>query len=123
LLSITSRLHDAPPSESSRPLSLRVIDSYASGEGRLEVRLLGLPIQRKRGPQLARSEAFRYLAEIAWAPQAILSNSELEWRQLDEFTAEVAARVGVDRVAVRLTFNETGELVQTFAKRPRSEAR
>jgi len=104
------------------PVSLRVTDSYNAGDGLLEVRLLGLPLQRKRGPELAHGEAFRYLAEIAWAPQAILANSELEWDELDERTVEVAARVGQTRIAVGLRFNEAGEIAETFADRPRAEA-
>ncbi len=52
------------------PLGLRVTDRYDGRDGRLEVRLLGLPLQRKHGTELARGEAFRYLAEIAWVPSA-----------------------------------------------------
>jgi hypothetical protein len=81
-----------------------------------------LPLQRKRGPQLAQGETFRYLAEIPWAPHAILANPELEWRELDERTAEVATRIGQERIAVRLIFNEAGEITQTIADRPRLEA-
>src|SRR6202012_3104188 len=40
------------------PISLRVIDSYQNENGLLEVRLGRLPVQRKRGPELARGEAF-----------------------------------------------------------------
>jgi hypothetical protein len=104
------------------PISLRVADTYDRGVGLLEVRLLGLPLQRDRGPQLAQGEAFRYLAEIPWAPHAILANPELEWRELDERTAEVATRIGQQRIAVRLIFNGAGEITQTIADRPRVEA-
>jgi hypothetical protein len=64
------------------PISLRVTDSYQDEQGLLEVRLGGLPLQRNRGPELARGEAFRYLAELAWAPPAVLANPSLEWRPL-----------------------------------------
>ncbi len=104
------------------PISLRVTDSYYDERGLLEVRLGRLPLQRNRGPELARGEAFRYLAEIAWAPLAILANPALEWLELDQRTAEVATRVGPDRIAVRLLFNESGEIAQTVAERPRAEA-
>jgi hypothetical protein len=103
------------------PLSLRVVDSYDAGDGRLEVRLLGLPLQRKRGPELAEGEAYRYLAEIPWAPQAIIANPQLEWRQLENRSVEVATRVRGRRLAVRLRFNDAGEIAQTFAERPRAE--
>ena len=39
----------------------------------------------------------RYLAELVWAPQAIASNRELDWRQLDEATVAVTAPVGATR--------------------------
>lgn len=104
------------------PISLRVIDSYQEESGLLEVRLGRLPLQRKRGPELSRGEAFRYLAELAWAPQAIVANPALEWVEVDERTAEVATRVGTDRIGVRFIFNEDGEISQTVAERPRIEA-
>ena len=56
------------------PLSLHVTDSYREDEGLLQVRLLGLPLQSKRGGELAAGEAFRYLAELPWVPQAMVLN-------------------------------------------------
>lgn len=104
------------------PVALHVTDSYDGRHGGLEVRLLGLPLQRSRGPQLSLGEAFRYLAEIAWVPQAIAANRDLEWRQLDEHSAEVSTWVAGERIAVRLRFDEAGEIAQTLAERPRMEA-
>lgn len=104
------------------PVALSVTDSYDGHDGLLEVCLLGLPLQRNRGPQLAVGEAFRYLAEIAWVPQAIIANPDLEWQELDERTAEVATWIAGERVAVRLIFDQAGELAQTVAERPRMEA-
>jgi hypothetical protein len=104
------------------PLALRVTDSYDGRDGLLEVRLLGLPLQRKRGAEFAQGEAFRYLAEIAWVPHAILSNPELEWRELDDRTVEVATNAVGERIAVQLIFNEEDEIAQTIARRPRAEA-
>ena len=104
------------------PVAMRVIDSYDGTTGRLEVRLLGMPLQRKGGPELAQGEAFRYLAEIAWVPPAILANPQLTWREVDGQTVEVATSVQNERIAVRLVFNEAGEIAQTIAERPRLEA-
>ncbi|HEY2650491.1 MAG TPA: DUF6544 family protein [Solirubrobacteraceae bacterium] len=104
------------------PFALRVTDSYDGHEGRLEVRLLGIPVQRRQGPELAQGEAYRYLAEIAWVPHAILANRQLEWRELDGRTVEVTTLVAGERIAVRLSFNENGEIVSTEAERPRLEA-
>lgn len=104
------------------PLAMRVVDSYDGQDGLLEVRVLGVPVQRKRGPELALGEAYRYLAEIPWVPQAILSNSQLEWRAVDEQTVEVATPVAGERLPLRLIFNAQGEITQTVAARPRLEA-
>lgn len=104
------------------PLTMRVADAYDGTEGRLDVSLLGLPLRRERGPELARGEAFRYLAEIAWVPEAILANPQLCWQEIDERTIEVATTVLDDRIAVRLIFDEVGDVVRTVAERPRLEA-
>jgi hypothetical protein len=57
-----------------------------------------------------------YLAEIAWVPHAILANPQLAWRELDRRTVEVATDVGA-RVAVRLVFNERGEIARPHVGR------
>jgi Family of unknown function (DUF6544) len=59
-------------------ISFRVTDSYQPPNGLLEVRLLGIPVQRNRGSELAFGERFRCLAELPWVPQAILANPQLE---------------------------------------------
>jgi hypothetical protein len=104
------------------PISMHVIDSYDEEDGRLDVRLLGLPVQRRPGPQVAQGEAYRYLAEIAWVPHAILANPQLMWRDVDERTVEVSTSVRSEQITVRLIFNERGEIVKTVAERPRLEA-
>lgn len=104
------------------PISLQVIDSYQNENGLLEVRLGRLPVQRKRGPELSRGEACRYLAELAWAPQAIVANAALEWVDVDESTVEVATLVGTERIGVHLIFDEDGQIARTVAERPRVEA-
>lgn len=104
------------------PLGLRVTDGYDGRDGLLEVRLLGLPLQRSRGPTVAQGEAFRYLAEIAWVPPAILANRHLRWREIDARTVEVATNAGGAQIAVRLIFNGHGDIEQTVAERPRLES-
>jgi hypothetical protein len=93
-------------------VSIRVRDWYRSGVGGLDVRLWGVvPVVRTSGEQFARGEAMRYLAEIAWAPQAMVANPALEWRQVDESTVELATHVACDRVAVLLHFDAAGDIV------------
>jgi hypothetical protein len=98
------------------PLGLRVVDDYADGDGVLEVRLLGLPLQRQRGPETTAGEALRYLAELSLVPHAIAHNRELEWRELDERKTEVAAQVGGERLSVEFEFNTDGDVVRGFSQ-------
>ena len=106
-------------------VSLRVVDRYSAGDGLLEARLFGLvPVMRQRGLDLAEGEALRYLAELAWVPQAMLANRELEWRELGTDSVEVATWVGPSRVSVRLEFDAAGDIVASSTdSRPRAEGK
>jgi hypothetical protein len=106
------------PAEAGVPRRVRVTQV-----GEMRARLLGLvPVMRARGRQVAEGEAIRYLAELAWVPQAMLANRRLEWRELDARSVEVATRVGSTRVALRLEFDAAGDLVGAATDaRPRTE--
>ena len=95
------------------PLSLRVVDDYADGDGKLDVRFLGLPLQRQRSPETVVGEALRYLAELPWVPHALAHNPELEWRELDGRKAEVATTVRGERLTVEVEFDADAEVVAT----------
>jgi hypothetical protein len=101
------------------PFGLRVVDAYDRGRGVLELRLIGVRVQRQRGPELDVGEAMRYLAELPWVPHAIERNSELEWRELDECSVEVATRVADERAAVTFEFDADGDIVRASAVRKR----
>jgi hypothetical protein len=51
------------------------------------------------------AEAYRYLTELPWVPQAMAGNTELEWRQVDDHAVEVATVVGDERPNVRIEFD------------------
>jgi hypothetical protein len=95
------------------PLALEVVDDYDRGEGKLEVRVFRVPVQRQRCRETVIGEALRYLAELAWAPHAIANNRELEWRELDDGKAEVATAVLGERLAVEVEFDGAGDIVRT----------
>lgn len=98
------------------PLALTVADGYAEGDGTLEVRALGVRLQRGRGPELTQGEALRYLAELPWVPHAIAINHELEWRRLDDGRVEVSTRVAGERPAVEIEFDEAGDIARVSSK-------
>jgi hypothetical protein len=98
------------------PLALRVVDDYADGDGKLEVCLIGLPLQQQRGPETTAGEALRYVAELPFVPPAIAHNPELEWRELDERRAEVSTHVGGERLTVELKADADGDIVETSSE-------
>lgn len=102
------------------PLALSVVDAYDGTSGELTVRLLGLPLQRERGPETSAGEALRYLAELPFVPPAFFHNQELEWRQLTPRSVEVAASINSERLSVAIEFDEAGDIVHTSSQmRPR----
>lgn len=100
------------------PLAMTVVDEFADGAGRLRVSLLGIPLQTQTGRETSVGEAMRYLAELVWAPQALAANRELEWRDVDERTVEVACAVGDTKAAVRWHFDDSGDPVRATGVRP-----
>ena len=94
----------------------QVIDAYVGGAGRLHVRLLGLlDIVNATGPHIDRAEALRYLAELPWAPDAILGNPSISWRMLDDDRAEAVLDVNGQRAVVRFRFDAAGDIAEVFA--------
>lgn len=104
--------------------ALRILDAYVRREGVLQARLLGsIPVARLSGPDLSLGEAYRYLAELPWAPDAIIGNPDLEWRLTARNIAEVrmATPQGAARVSFR--FDAAGDIVEMEAKdRPARDA-
>lgn len=105
------------------PLGLvRVKDVFSDGRGRLNAKLFGLlqVAGTSNSAELDRGEMMRYLAELAWAPDAILRNRHLKWRVLDETRIAVSAGDGARRAEVQLALDREGRIVEAFAPdRPR----
>jgi len=100
-------------------------DALAGGAGRFEIMALGfIPIVRaKHTTSLVRGELMRYLAEIAWAPDAILFNPALRWRVDGADSLSVSAGVGETASEILLNLDSEGRIVGAFAlDRPRSAA-
>ncbi len=92
-------------------LALTVVDEFRDGSGRLRLSLLGVPLRTQTGHELVVGEAMRYLAEL-------VSNRELDWRQVDETTVEVTAPVGATSAAVCWEFDSSGDMVRATGTRP-----
>ena len=95
---------------------IHVRDAFQHGEGHLTVKALGLiPIvSTKISLQLSRGELMRYLAEIAWIPDAILLNTELRSREVGPDTL-ASAGAGETAAEVVLTLDSEGRISAAFA--------
>jgi hypothetical protein len=98
-------------------------DALQNGEGRFDIMALGfIPIARAaHTAALVRGELMRYLAEIPWAPDAILLNPALRWREDGPEQLVVGAGAGDTAVEVTLNLDTDGRVAGAFAPdRPRS---
>jgi hypothetical protein len=105
------------------PLALRVADGFDGTHGHLRVSLLGIPLQTQTGPETDIGEAMRYLAELPWAPQAVATNRDLTWREVDESSVDVECSVGDATARVRWAFDANGDPVHVTGLRPRPVGR
>ncbi|MDB5395525.1 MAG: hypothetical protein JWM91_3031 [Rhodospirillales bacterium] len=102
---------------------ISVRDALQDGQGRLDVTALGI-IRLSRAEHssaLIRGELMRYLAELAWAPDAILLNTRLRWRVDGPDRLIVTAGEGETAAEVVLNLDSQGRIAGGFAPdRPRS---
>jgi hypothetical protein len=95
--------------------TVKVVDAYEDGCGRLDARLWGLVrVAHGTGPAIDRGELLRYLAELPWCPFAFVANPALRVRSEDDRLV-----VGIGDVEARLTVDAQGDVVAADALRPR----
>ncbi|QTN20393.1 hypothetical protein HZ989_04830 [Brevundimonas sp. AJA228-03] len=101
----------------SGPLGIiRIQDALIDGVGRLDVRALGLVRLARVAPSdaLTRGELIRYLAEIALAPDALLRNPAIRWRDEGGGRLIAAAGSGATSAEVVLTLDGEGRIGEAF---------
>lgn len=105
---------------------MTVVDYHVGEKAGLEVRVGGvIQVVRSAGSKaVTRGELMRYLAELAWAPDAILMNREIDWRVVDEKTFVIGNGTGPDRAEITLHLGADG-LVESMdtAARPAQEGK
>lgn len=95
---------------------LRVLDAWVEGEGHLEARILGsIPVTRAGGAGIALGDAYRYLAELPWAPDAMIGNPDLVWRQTGPARAEVRLQTAQGTAYAVFDFDAEGDIVAVSA--------
>ena len=96
---------------------LRVVDALVDHQGRLEARLFGaVAVARTEDVETTLGEAYRYLAELPWIPDAILGNPALHWRMIGENQAEVKLNTRVGTARVTFLFDAAGDIVAMEAR-------
>jgi len=101
-------------------LTARVHDAYIAGEGILHATLFGLmSLVNLRGtPEMAQGELMRFFAEAAWYPTALLPSQGVQWKAIDDFSANATLKDGETTVTLLFGFDENG-----LIKSGRAEAR
>lgn len=94
-----------------------VRDALVDGVGHLHVQALGFITLARAQPsaELIRGELMRYLAELAWAPDAILRNVDLRWREAGSDQLVVGAGSGERAAEVTLSLDGDGRIAEAFA--------
>lgn len=96
---------------------VRVIDGFVDGAGILEARALGsIPVARAGGPDAALAEAMRYLAELPWAPDAMLLNPDLRWTAGAGGTADAVLDTTGGEARVTFRFDAAGDITAVEAR-------
>jgi hypothetical protein len=106
-------------------LVIRVTDALVAGAGLLEVRAFGSwRLAQSTDRETTLAEAFRYLAELPWAPDAILGNPQLVWQMTGRHEVEVHLDTKQGRATVQFTFDDAGDIVEMWAEgRPAQDAK
>lgn len=101
-------------------LVARVHDAYIAGEGILHGSLFGLiSVVNLRGtPEVAEGELMRFFAEAAWYPTALLPSQGVQWRAVDDRSAQATLQDGEITLTLLFRFNEN-DLIEAV----RAEAR
>lgn len=100
-----------------RPLGyMTVTDALEDGIGRLDVTALGMiPVaSSKSSAALTRGELIRYLAELPLAPDAMLHNRDLAWREIDASTIAVTAGSGDNNCEVIVGLGTDQRIISAF---------
>jgi len=99
-------------------INIRVRDGYSGGQGSMVAKIFAVyPVVNAGGKdeRLASGALQRYLAESAWQLTALLPSDNLKWSPIDESRALATLKDSGLTVSVEFTFNETGEITNTFS--------
>jgi hypothetical protein len=97
-----------------------VHDAYINGVGILRGAVFGLipVVEMANTPEVARGEFMRFFAEAAWYPTALLPSQGVQWRGIDDHSAQATMKDNDITLTLTFSFSADGT-IDTF----RAEAR
>jgi len=103
-------------------VSIKGLDRYLNGQGRMQIILLGLFTLGEAAPgfEMNQGAMHRFMAEMIWYPSVAL-NDYISWEAIDESSARATMTwkgVSADMV---FNFNQEGDLVSNIAPRYRED--
>ena len=103
-------------------LAVHVRDSYIAGAGSVHAAIAGLvPVAEQHGSrEIAASALWRYLAEAAWLPTALLPSERLAWRALDDRSARATLSDGAITASADFHFDRSGRIERVTGERFRA---
>ena len=90
--------------------TVRVVDAYVAGVGTLQPSVFGLiDVGGSQGnSDIARGELIRYFAESVWYPTVLLPSQGVQWKAVDDQSAQATLSDGPLTVSLLFTFNADG---------------
>lgn len=101
--------------------TVRVVDAYVAGVGSLQPSVFGLfDVGGTEGTvDIARGELIRYFAESVWYPTVFLPSQGVQWKAVDENSAQATLSDGPLTVNLLFNFNADG-MVERISSTERS---
>ena len=67
-------------------------------------------------PEIAHCELMRFFAEAAWYPTALLPSQGVQWKAIDDFSANASLKDGETALTLRLHFDDKGMIASVRAE-------
>jgi len=96
-----------------------VTGAYEEGQGRLVVKVAGVPVQKMVGLDADKDELQRYLSSIAFCLSILLKHSSLDVTAIGPLTLRVRDLEEPTGASVDLFISEEGQPLSCCAERPR----
>ena len=91
-------------------------DGHEDSRGWGGIRWWGLiPMGKRTGSEVFASQMVRNLGELPWLPGFALTDTTLNWNEIDETTFEVVHRSEDEELLVRFDINQEGDVIRAYS--------